>query len=111
MADKESELYELDRIGATPVKNSGRGFYKGDGMLRTDPEDKETNFFTVDVKEYAESYPLSLKNWAKICTDAKFNRTQPMLKVTLGTDEKTRQRMIVISEEMFNMLWEAYTNE
>jgi len=108
MADQESELYEVERLGATPVKNSGRGFYKGDAILRTDEDDSETGFFTVDVKEYEKSFGVSINTWTKLQTDAKFNKTNPMFKIVLGTDEKTRIRIIALSEAVFLDMWEVY---
>lgn len=110
MADAKSELYELGRLGATPVRNSGRGFWKGDGLLLFNDDDADSKFFTVDVKEYRASFGLSKTVWTKIQTDAKFNKTNPMLKVVIGDekDEKSRVRMVVISEEVFLDMWESY---
>lgn len=105
MADANSERVELFRIGAQPVKNSGRGRVKGDGILYVDDEDQDSAFFTVDIKEFAKSYGVSLNTWRKIQTDAYKNMTEPMLKIVLG-DEKIRT--VCISEETFMMLWEAY---
>ena len=67
-----SERGEISRLnGAKATKNSGRGrIQKGDAFY---------DRFTVDVKEYANSYSISRDNWAKICTDAVKNRTDPML--------------------------------
>lgn len=110
MATQKSELLELSRMGITPVHNSGRGSVKGDGMLRADPDDKDSAVFTVDVKEYLKSYGLSKANWLKIQSDAKANgSTQPMLKVVLGEpDDPDRVRTVVISEKMFMEMWEVY---
>lgn len=104
MPDDKSEQYELSRIGAIPTKNSGRGaFSKGDGILEIDDEP----VFTVDVKEYEKSYPMSLANLAKVSTDARKNQTQPLLQLVIGKDEP-RQRWIAITENMFIELWEVY---
>lgn len=108
MADAKSELYEIERLGATPVRNSGRGFHKGDAILRTDEDDPETGYFTVDVKEYATSFGVSINTWTKIQTDAKANQTEPMLKICLGDDEDTRIRVVAISEKVFLDMWEVY---
>jgi hypothetical protein len=105
MADDKSEAYELSRIEASPTKNSGRGaFSKGDGIIF----DGEEPMFTVDVKEYAKSFPISQSTWAKISLDAKKNSgSRPMYKIVLGHVEP-RTRVIVIDEEMFNMIMEVY---
>lgn len=92
-----SEASEAKRIGATLVKNSGRGKHnKGDCIL--------DGVFTVDIKEYEKSFGLSQTVWAKICSDAVVNRTEPALKITLGN----QARMMVISETMFLEMYEAY---
>mgnify|MGYP003593341499 CR=1 FL=1 len=84
-----SERGEISRLkNAKATKNSGRGkIQKGDAFY---------NRFTVDVKEYKNSYSLSRDNWAKICTDAMKNRgTDPMLLVVL--DGQTRLAVIELS--------------
>lgn len=99
-----SELYELNRLGAKPTRNSGRGqFNKGDGIiyLADDP------LLTVDVKEYAKSYGVSQTTWAKISTDARQNRSEPMLFLALG-EEEPKSRVVVISEGMFLELLDSY---
>lgn len=105
MADLNSEHYELERVGARPVKNSGRGrFDKSDGIIYSPMGDP---ILSVDVKEYGESFPLSLKSWAKVSTDAKTNHTEPTFKVVLGKEEP-KQRMMVVTERFFNELYEAW---
>lgn len=101
-----SELSELKRLGATPVKNSGRGqHHKGDGILERDHNLR----FTIDVKEYGVGYSVTSSNWAKVNTDAKTNRTDPALFLVLGNDEP-KTRLVVISEDMFLMLLEEREN-
>ena len=102
MADKKSEEYELDRLGAMPTKNSGRGkFQKGDGVLSY-----RDITVTVDVKEYKESFGLSRKMVAKLGADTRQNRTDyGIFFVALG-EEEPRQRMVVMTEQMFNDLTE-----
>lgn len=104
MDSKGSELYELKRLGATPTRNSGRGqFSKGDGIIDLDGDP----LVTIDVKEYAESFPISIKTWAKISTDAKKNsNSEPMFHLALGEDPKVR--IAVISESFFIELIECY---
>lgn len=100
MADKQSEEYELTRIDADPTKNSGRGkFQKGDGIISSDKMS-----ITVDVKEYKESFGLSRKMVAKLGADTRQNRTDyGIFFVVLGEDEP-RQRMVVMTEQMFKDL-------
>lgn len=104
MADAKSELYELNRLGAVPQKNSGRGKHdKGDGIL--------DDIWMVDVKEYAKSFGLSLGVWAKTCTDAfRAGSKEPLLKIVLGEENK-RVRLVVISESMFQDMKAAYLRE
>lgn len=100
MPDQKSEDYELSRIGATPTKNSGRGkFQKGDGVIFY----KDMSV-TVDVKEYKESFGLSRKMVAKLGADTRQNRTDyGIFFVALG-EEEPRQRMVVMTEQMYNDL-------
>lgn len=87
-----SEKGEIKRIGAKAQKNSGRGHYqKGDALL---------DIFTVDVKEYGESFSLSKKVWQKICLDAVRNgHTEPLLVVALGK-EHPKTRLWVVTEDV-----------
>lgn len=95
-----SERGEIGRLkNARATKNSGRGrIQKGDAFY---------DRFTVDVKEYKNSYSLSRDNWAKICTDAMKNRTDPMLLVVL--DGQTR--LAVIELGVLEELLEAYNEQ
>lgn len=100
MADKKSEEYELDRLGAMPTKNSGRGkFQKGDGVLSY-----RGITVTVDVKEYKESFGLSRKMVAKLGADTRQNRTDYGIFFVVLGEEEPRQRMVVMTEQMFNDL-------
>jgi len=102
MATKQTEEYELKRIGATPVKNSGRGINKGDGVLEP---------FLVDVKEYTNSYSVSRNNWAKLSMDSIQNgKRQPMLVLVLGDKEGKMQptRVWVVGESMGLEMLEAW---
>ena len=97
-----SEADELKRLGATPVKNSGRsrGTEKGDGVLEP---------FLVDVKEYYRTFGVSRDMWLKISTDAVTNgRRQPMLLLALQELEKAPIRLWVISDEMGQEMLEAW---
>ena len=97
MADKKSEEYELSRIDAVPTKNSGRGrFEKGDGVISY----RGMNV-TVDVKEYKESFGLSRKMVAKLGADTRQNRTDYGIFFVVLGDEEPRQRMVVMTEQMY----------
>lgn len=105
MASDKTERNELARLGATPVKNSGRGQHdKGDGIIYQ--SDNEP-WITVDVKEYAKGYRLTPENWTKINTDAKANRTDPALMIVLGENEP-KTRIVAISEHLFKELMEVH---
>lgn len=97
MPDKKSEEYELSRIDAVPTKNSGRGkFQKGDGIISY----RGMNV-TVDVKEYKESFGLSRKMVAKLGSDTRQNRTDYGIFFVVLGEEEPRQRMVVMTEEMY----------
>ena len=101
-----SELYEIKRIGALPVKNSGRGLHdKGDGIIY---HNDGAPFLTVDVKEYELGYRLTQKDWGKVATDAMKNKSYPCLKVVLGRDPSPRKRLVVVEETVFLEMLEAY---
>jgi hypothetical protein len=104
MADAKSELREIKRMGAVPQKNSGRGKHeKGDAVL--------DGIWMVDVKEYAESFGISLKVWAKTCTDAfRAGGLEPLLKIVLGSG-MNRVRVVVISETMFEDMKASYLKD
>lgn len=102
MADKKSEEYELARLGAKPTKNSGRGrFEKGDGII----EHRDITV-TVDVKEYKESFGLSRKMVAKLGADTRQNRTDYGVFLVVLGEQEPRQRMVVMTEEMFHYVME-----
>ena len=88
-----SERGEISRLnGAKATKNSGRGrIQKGDAFY---------DRFTVDVKEYANSYSISRDNWSKICTEAVKNRTDPMLLLVLGGQTRLAVIELAVLEEL-----------
>lgn len=55
------ERQEAKRDGIAAVKNSGRGYLKGDAR---------SGKFVVDYKFNASSFTLNLKNWIKLSKDA-----------------------------------------
>lgn len=94
------EKAEIKRIGATPVKNSGRGLQKGDFVLGP---------FLGDIKEYKKSFGISADMWAKISTDSISNgRRQPTLRLVIGEMNKPRTRLWVIGDSMFFEMLEAW---
>lgn len=105
MADAQSEIYELKRVGAVPVKNSGRGkFDKGDGIIYSPNGDP---LFTVDVKEAGKSFGLSESACLKLNSDAVKNNTYGMFKVVIGNEEP-KMRMMVVSEAIFKEMYDAW---
>lgn len=90
----EEKLAKKD--GATLVKNSGRGWLKGDAVLHP---------FLVDYKEYTSSFSISKKNWKKHASDAwEQNEREPLIALVLDGDT----RVAVIDWEMFMIMREAY---
>lgn len=71
------EKQEAKRDGARLQKNSGRGQYsKGDAAWHG---------FLIDYKHYKKSFSISIKAWAKVCTDAlKVGGLEPLIKVVLN---------------------------
>jgi hypothetical protein len=95
-----SEAKEIARFGGTAQKNSGRGWKdKGDAVLEP---------FLVDVKEYASGFTVSVKNWAKLSSDAfKSGRRIPAFMLALGEDNP-KLRLWVVSDSMFKEMLEAW---
>lgn len=72
-SDNHREKRQAKMDGATPVKNSGRGFKKGDAVWKN---------YLVDYKHNAKSFTLTNKAWAKHAKDAwNDNHRTPMIKV------------------------------
>lgn len=100
VADAKTEDYEIKRAGGTPVKNSGRGLRKGDGILEP---------FLIDVKEYATGFTVSRAAWAKLQTDAMQNgRRHPMFILVLGAEDEQPIRVWCMSERMGKEMLEAW---
>jgi hypothetical protein len=86
-----TEKNEIKRDGAKAQKNSGRGQYqKGDAVL---------DIFTIDYKEYPKGFTVNESNWAKICTDAMKSRSEPALKVVLGSGGN-KTRLWIVAEHI-----------
>ncbi len=97
-----TEKRQIERDGATPQKNSGRGWVqKGDAKLGP---------FLVDYKEYTESFSVSRDNWAKLQSDAfRAQRSVPAFRLILGEkDGMQKLRLWVIGEDMFNEMLDAW---
>lgn len=99
-----SEESEIKRLGATPVKNSGRskGVAKGDAILEP---------FLVDIKEYTNSFSISRDNWQKLSSDAVTNgRREPMFYLSLISPEegKSPVRVWVVSDTMGQEMLSAW---
>lgn len=93
------EKQEIKRDGGKPQKNSGRGkIQKGDAKLGP---------FCYDIKEYRKSFSLSEDVWAKTCTDAYTQASEPALKIVLGEPSR-KVRLWVLSDDMFKQMLEAW---
>jgi hypothetical protein len=95
-----SEKIEAARDGARLHRNSGRGVVeKGDATLGP---------FCVDYKEFSESFGVSRKVWAKCTRDALKMRSQPALRLVLGSLNEPSLRLWVIGDVMFQEMLEAW---
>jgi hypothetical protein len=96
-----TEKSEAKRDGARLQRNSGRGILeKGDATVGP---------FTIDYKEYDESFSVSRKVWAKAKLDAWKNKNMPALKLVLGSkDSPDKVRVWVIDDTMFHEMLEAW---
>lgn len=83
---KRDERQEAKRDRAQPVKNSGRGFRKGDARLGR---------FLVDYKHNSKSFSLSRINWIKMRKDAWRDQYRyPCISVVLGEDSDVKVAII-----------------
>lgn len=86
-------------MGGKAQKNSGRGMYqKADAKLGP---------FIVDIKEYSQTFGISKKVWAKICSDAARSGGEPSLMLAIGEGKETI-RLWVIEDVMFGEMLEAW---
>jgi outer membrane phospholipase A len=84
-----SERGESKRLGAKQHKNSGRNTQKGDATWEN---------FCVDFKEVGKSFTLNKEVWAKACTDAIKNNSDPAIIVVIGEGAyKTRLAVVELS--------------
>lgn len=83
---KRDEKQEIKRDKAKPVKNSGRGFRKGDAIFHE---------FVVDYKHNGSSFTLSRNAWIKIRKDAwRSNYKYACISVVLGEDSDVKVAII-----------------
>lgn len=91
----EKRLAKMD--GAKLVKNSGRGFEKGDAKLPP---------FLIDYKETPKSFTLNYKAWKKHADDAwDQGHQEPLIVVTL-----TETSLAIIDWEMLKPMIKAYNH-
>lgn len=87
-----SEKRLAKKDGAKLVKNSGRGWQKGDAIL-SPPLNDGCIEFLLDYKEYTSSFSISKKNWEKHKMDA-WNQKQREACISLVLDGETRLAII-----------------
>lgn len=91
-----SERGESKRLGAKQHKNSGRNNQKGDATWEN---------FCVDFKEVGKSFTLNKDVWAKACTDAIKNRSDPAIIVVIG-EGLAKVRLAVIELDILEQMIE-----
>ena len=83
---KRTESEEIKRDKAKAVKNSGRGFMKGDAVL---------NEFVIDYKHNGKTYTLTRDAWIKMRKDSFRNgHRHPCISVVLGDNSDTKVAII-----------------
>lgn len=94
---KRTEKEEAKRDGAKLVKNSGRGFRKGDATM---------NQFVVDYKHNGSSFTLTRAAWLKLRKDAwRQNYKYPCIGVVFGEDSDTK--VAIVDWDVFQDLIEG----
>lgn len=94
---KRTEKEEIKRDRAKEVKNSGRGFSKGDAKL---------NKFLVDYKHNEKTFTLTHSNWLKMRSDAwRSSYRYPCISVVLGENSETK--VAIIDWQVFKELVEG----
>ena len=91
-----SEKNESKRIGAKQHKNSGRNMQKGDATWHN---------FCVDFKEVGKSFTINKDVWAKACTDAIKNHSDPAIIVVIG-DGNSKTRLAIIELDLLEQILE-----
>jgi hypothetical protein len=88
-----TEKSESKRIGAKQHKNSGRGTHKGDATWKN---------FTIDFKEVGKSFTINKDVWAKTCTDAIKNNSDPAIFIVIGEGDK-KIRLALIEQSLLEL--------
>lgn len=96
-----SERGESKRIGASQHKNSGRNTKKGDATWHN---------FCVDFKEVGKSFTINKDVWAKACTDAIKNNSDPAIVVVIG-EGNVKTRLAIIELDLLEQMIEDGKNE
>jgi DNA-binding FadR family transcriptional regulator len=98
---KRTEKEEAKKDKAKPVKNSGRGFKKGDA---------EFHEFLLDYKHNESSFTLTRKAWIKHRKDAwNNNHKYPCVSVVFG--EHSDVKIAIIEWHVFKELIEGSVYE
>lgn len=98
------EVIEARRDGATLVRNSGRGMFKGDATMGP---------FLVDYKYGSKGFTINVSKWAKINSDAFQNGMRiPTLKLILENLPDPVRLFIIDENSMmeYKELKEKYPN-
>lgn len=94
---KRNEKEEIKKDGAKAVKNSGRGYQKGDAKFHQ---------FLLDYKHNGSSFTLSRTSWIKMRKDAwRSNYMYPCISVVLGEDSDVK--VAIIDWQVFKELIEG----
>ena len=94
---KRTEKEEIKKDKAKGVKNSGRGFKKGDAVL---------NKFLVDYKHNEKTFTLTHENWNEHRKNAwKSNYAYPCISVVFGENSETK--VAIIDWDVFKELVEG----
>jgi len=91
---KRTEKEEAKRDSAAQVKNSGRGFRKGDATM---------NQFVIDYKHNGSTFTLTREAWIKMRKDSwRSNYKYPCISVVFGENSDTK--VAIIDWEVFKDL-------
>jgi hypothetical protein len=98
---KRDEASEIKRDKAKAVKNSGRGFRKGDAIIHS---------FLVDYKHYTKSFTLTRDAWVKLSKDSwRSTYKYPCMSLVIG--ENSDIKIAVVDKAVFDDLVSMRTDE
>ena len=98
-----NENREIKKDDARPIKNSGRGFQKGDAIIN--------DRYLVDYKNYTKSFSINLNKWHKHALDSiEAGFLTPCFGVTLN-DGDDNVKVAIIPWDEFMRLQESYNGE